>query len=85
MSEPLPSVTLAAHGSNDCEDRLLVLGVEVDDASPWLSVGDGKESALVAEALPPSSLLKDVVYLRGVLLETSLGMCLNGPSSFDLG
>ena len=75
VSEPLPSFTLAAHGSNDCEDRLLVLGMGVDDVSPCAHIGDGEGLALFAEALPVSLLLKDVVYLRGVLLETSLGMC----------
>ena len=85
VSEPLLSFTLAAHGSNDCEDRLLVLGVGFDNVYPCLSVGDGEGLVLVAEALPPSLLLKDVVYLRGVLSETSLGMCPNGPSSLGLG
>ena len=85
VSEPLLSFTLAAHRSNDCEDRLLVLGVGVDDVSPCVRVGDGEELALVAEALPASLLLEDVVYLRGVLSETSLGMCPSGPSSLSLG
>ena len=89
MSEPLLSFTLAAHGSNDCEDRLLVLGVGFDDVSPCRSVGDGVELALDAEALSASVglsplLLKDVVYLRGVLSEISLGMCPSGPSLLGL-
>ena len=89
VSTSLLSFTLAVQGSNDCEDRLLVLGVGVDDVSPCRSVGDGVELALDAEALPASVvpsplLLKDVVYLRGVLSEISLGMCPSGPSSLAL-
>ena len=68
---------------------MLVLGIWVDDVSPCRSVGDGVELTFGSEALPVSVvpsplLLKDVVCLRSVWSEISLGMCPSGPSSLGL-
>ena len=51
--ELLVSSTLVACESSNCEDKLLVLGVGVEEASPRWEIGDGVEPAFVTVASSP--------------------------------